>query len=80
MKRIAGTMGIVPSVLLILFWASVSYPQNTQKDTKEYVSSSPAFTLSYPADWVGKPLVGPVMRTPHLETEEATWVLSGTWP
>ena len=62
MKRIAGTMGIVLSVLLVLFCASVSHAQNTQGDTKEYVSISPAFTISYPADWVEQPLLGPVMR------------------
>ena len=62
MKRITGTMGIALSVLLVLFCASVSHAQNTQGDTKEYVSSSPAFTLSYPADWAERPLLGPVMR------------------
>ncbi len=62
MKRITWTMGIALSVLLVLFCASVSHAQNAQRDTKEYVSSSPAFTLSYPADWAERPLRGPVMR------------------
>ena len=62
MKRITGTMGTVLSVLLVVFCASGSHAQNTQGDTKEYVSSSPAFTLSYPAEWVEQPLLGPVMR------------------
>ena len=58
-ERVIGTVLIVMSVVLLMVYASASQGQNTQGNTKEYTNSTPAFTISYPADWVEQPAIDP---------------------